>query len=73
MAAQSVVVATPELVYKAQGSEDGVEVAWAAKRPMGRLSSHTSLVRSGEVILPEEIVEGQVRGREGVCGCSEME
>ena len=67
MASQSVVVATQELVYKAQCRKEGEEVV------VESLSSHTSLVRSGEPILPEEIVEGQVRGREGVCGCSEME
>ena len=73
MASQSVVVATQELVYKAQGREEGEEVARAAMRAVESLSSHTSVVRSGEAILPEENVEGQVRGREGVCGCSEME
>ena len=70
MAAKSVVVATQKLVSKAQGREEGEEVAGVSSRAMGSLSSQTSLARSGEAILP---VEGQVRGREGVCGCSEME
>ena len=48
-------------------------MAGVSSRAMGSLSSQTSLVRSGEAIFPEENVEGQVRGREGVCGCSEME
>ena len=65
MAAQSVAVATQELVSKAQGREEGDEVARAARRAVRSLSSHTSLVRSGVAILPEENVEGQVRGREG--------
>ena len=52
MAAESVVVATQELVYKAQCREEGEEVAWVSSRAVGSLSSHTSLARSGEVILP---------------------
>ena len=48
-------------------------MARAASRAVESLSSHISLARSGEAILPDENVEGQVSGREGVCGCSEME
>ena len=48
-------------------------MAKVSSRAVESLTAHTSLVRSGEAILPEENVEGQVRGREGVCGCSEME
>ena len=68
MAAQSVVVATQGLVSKAQGREEREEVAWATKRAVRSLSSHTCVVRSWAAILPEENMKGQVRGRDGACG-----
>ena len=40
------------------------EVAKVSSRAVESLTTHTSLVRSGEAILPEENVEGQVRGRD---------
>ena len=73
MAAQSVAVVTQKLVSKAQGSEEGKEVAWATSRTVRNLYSHTCLVMSWVAILPEENMEGQVRGRDGACGYCERE
>ena len=61
------------MVSKAQDREEREEVAKVSSRAVESLTTHTSLVRSGEAILPEENVEGQVREREGVCGCNETE
>ena len=61
------------MVSKAQDREEREEVAKVSSRAVESLTTHTSLVRSVEAILPEENVEGQVRGREGVCGCNETE
>ena len=73
MAAQSVAVATQELVFKAQGREEGEEVARATKRAVRSLSSHTCLVRCWAALLPEYNMERQVRGLDGACGCCETE
>ena len=73
MAAQSVEVATRGLVSKAQGREEGEEVSSTTKRAVRNLSSHTCLVRCWAALLPEYNMERQVRRRDRVCGCCEME
>ena len=73
MAAQSVEVATWELVSKAQDREEGEDVASATKRAVKNLSLHTCLVKCWMALLPEYNMERQVRRRDRVCGCCEME